>query len=77
MCSQRILSAVIGFSGGSGNVFLDEIPMMKGINKVTDFDFVIDLSAGVQQLYVGGIGAGAQPSPVNTKITATANCLTC
>ena len=32
----------------------------------------IDLSAGVQQLYVGGIGADAQPSPVSTKITATA-----
>ena len=29
------------------NVFLDEIPMMKGINKITDFDLVIDLSAGV------------------------------
>ena len=29
------------------NVFFDDIPMMEGINNVTDFDFVFDLSAGV------------------------------
>ena len=29
------------------NILLIDIPMMEGINKVIDFDFVIDLSAGV------------------------------
>ena len=28
------------------NIFLVDIPMMEGINNVTDFDFVFDLSAG-------------------------------
>ena len=29
------------------NILIDDIPMMNGINKITDFDFVFDLSAGV------------------------------
>ena len=29
------------------NVFLNNIPMMEGVNRITDFDFVFDLSAGV------------------------------
>ena len=29
------------------NTLLESIPMMEGVNKVTDFDFVVDLSAGV------------------------------
>lgn len=29
------------------NTLLKDIPMMEGVNKVTDFDFVVDLSAGV------------------------------
>jgi len=35
------------FTQDVNNVLLESIPMMEGINKVTDFDFVFDLSAGV------------------------------
>ncbi len=35
------------FTQDVNNVLLDEIPMMEGINSVSDFDFVFDLSAGV------------------------------
>ena len=35
------------FTQDVNNILIDEIPMMKGINKITDFDFVFDLSAGV------------------------------
>ncbi len=35
------------FTQDINNVLLSEIPMMEGINKVSDFDFVFDLSAGV------------------------------
>ena len=35
------------FTQDINNILLDDIPMMKGINKVSDFDFVFDLSAGV------------------------------
>jgi len=35
------------YSQDINNILLKEIPMMEGINKVTDFDFVIDLSAGM------------------------------
>jgi len=29
------------------NILIEDIPMMNGINKISDFDFVFDLSAGV------------------------------
>ena len=35
------------FTQDVNNILIDDIPMMKGINKITDFDFVFDLSAGV------------------------------
>ena len=35
------------FTQDVNNVLLSEIPMMDGINNITDFDFVFDLSAGV------------------------------
>ena len=35
------------FTQDVNNVLLNDIPMMEGINKVSDFDFVFDLSAGV------------------------------
>ncbi len=35
------------FTQDVNNVLLDNIPIMDGVNKVTDFDFVFDLSAGV------------------------------
>jgi len=35
------------FTQDVNNVLLDEIGMMEGINSVSDFDFVFDLSAGV------------------------------
>ena len=35
------------FTQDVNNVLLNDIPMMEGINKISDFDFVFDLSAGV------------------------------
>ena len=35
------------FTQDINNILLNDIPMMDGVNKVTDFDFVFDLSAGV------------------------------
>ena len=35
------------FTQDVNNVYLDQIPMMSGVNNVSDFDFVFDLSAGV------------------------------
>ena len=35
------------FTQDVNNILLEEIPMMKGVNRVSDFDFVFDLSAGV------------------------------
>jgi len=35
------------FTQDVNNVLLSEIPMMDGVNNITDFDFVFDLSAGV------------------------------
>lgn len=35
------------FTQDVNNILLEEIPMMEGVNKVSDFDFVFDLSAGV------------------------------
>jgi len=35
------------FTQDVNNILLKEIPMMKGVNRVSDFDFVFDLSAGV------------------------------
>jgi len=35
------------FTQDINNILLNEIEMMEGINKVSDFDFVFDLSAGV------------------------------
>ena len=35
------------FTQDVNNILLNDIPMMDGVNKVTDFDFVFDLSAGV------------------------------
>ena len=34
------------FTQDINNILLKDIPMMDGVNKVTDFDFVFDLSAG-------------------------------
>ena len=35
------------FTQDVNNILLKEIPMMEGVNRVSDFDFVFDLSAGV------------------------------
>ena len=35
------------FTQDVNNILLNDIPMMNGINNITDFDFVFDLSAGV------------------------------
>ena len=35
------------FTQDVNNILLNDIPMMDGINNITDFDFVFDLSAGV------------------------------
>ena len=35
------------FTQDVNNILLEQIPMMEGVNKVSDFDFVFDLSAGV------------------------------
>ena len=35
------------FTQDVNNILLEKIPMMEGVNKVSDFDFVFDLSAGV------------------------------
>ena len=35
------------FTQDVNNILLEQIPMMEGVNKISDFDFVFDLSAGV------------------------------